>query len=208
MLAGWAKNNSTGPILAGLHFTMSRCEPHQVAEVITRCCEDIGWAELLFPTANGDWYVQFSTEGWILPGTEIKEGKLDALMSLSRLLEEMAPLYDYADVARVHFGLVTPVNVISQWGIAAPGQHELSADHAAMKRSVPGIFASQVLGPGHADLQPAGFWHVTPLAAGRRMFTAPNPDDWRMAKMTTEYLPAEGLEGLSEANKELLGKWI
>jgi hypothetical protein len=208
VLAGWAKTNSTGPILAGLHFTMSRCEPHQVAEVITRCCEDIGWAELLFPTANGDWYVHFSTEGWVLPGTEIKAGKVDAMESLSRLLNDMAPLYDYAAVARVHFGLVTPVSVISQWGIAAPGQHELSDDHAAMKRSVPGIFAVQVLGPGHADLQPAGFWNVTPLAAGRRMFTAPNPDDWRMATMTTAYLQAEGFGALREANKEILGKWF
>lgn len=206
-LARWAADNTKGPILAGLHFTMSRCEPHQVADVITRCCEDIGWAEILFPTANGDCYVHFSTEGWILPGTEIKTGNVDAIESLSRLLKNMAPLYDYAAVARVHFGLVTPVSVISQWGIAAPGQHELSGDHAAMKRSVPGIFAVQVLGPGHADIQPAAFWNVTPLAAGRRMFTAPNPDDWRMATMSAGSLPPEGIRTLREANKELLGKW-
>ncbi|MDE8669620.1 hypothetical protein PY310_13640 [Pseudarthrobacter sp. H3Y2-7] len=205
VLAAWARTNRAGPILAGLHFTMSRCEPHQVAEIITRCCEDIGWAELLFPAANGDWYVHFSTEGWIVPGTEIKAGKADALDSLSRLLEDLAPLYDYAAVARVHFGLVTPVSVITQWGLPSPSQRELSRDHAAMQTSVPGIFAEQVLGPEHADLLPEGYWNVTPLTAGRRMFTAPNPEDWHMATMTTKYSPTDGFGTLREANKELLG---
>jgi hypothetical protein len=204
MLAGWATTNATGPILAGLHFTMSRCEPHQIVEVITRCCDDVGWAELLFPTANGDYYVHFTTEGWILPGTEVKAGKTNALESLTRLLEDMAPLYDYAAVSRVHFGLITPVSVLDQQVFTSPGQTELSADHAVMKRSVPGIFGVQVLGPEHADLQPAGSWHVRPLSSGRRMFTAPAPERWWSR---LENFPAEGFEALREANKDLLGRW-
>lgn len=193
LLAGWAKTHTTGAILAGLHFTMSRCGPYQVAEVISRCCEDIGWAELLFPTANGDWYVRFSSEGWILPGTEIKAGKPDALELLARLLKDMAPLYDYAAVARVHFGLITPGSVMSQWGLPSPDDPELSPNHAVMRSSVPGIFAVQVLGPGHADLRPDGFWQVTPFSTGRRMFTAPNPDDWWTA---TKHFPTEGFDSL------------
>lgn len=204
MLAGWAKANATGPILAGLNLTMSSCEPHQVAEVITRCCGDIGWAQLLFPTANGDWYVHFTTEGWILPGTEIKAGKIDALASLTRLLEDMAPLYDYAAVARVHFGVITPVSVINQWGFPSPGQDELSADHAVMKTSVPGIFGVQVLGPGHADLQPADYWQVKPLSSGRRIFTAPDAERWWARRQN---FPAEGFEALRVANKNVLGQW-
>lgn len=204
LLAGWAKTHTTGAILAGLHFSMSRCEPYQVAEVISRCCEDIGWAELLFPTANGDWYVLFSSEGWILPGTEIKAGKADALEPLVRLLKDMAPLYDYAAVTRVHFGLVTPGSVMSQWRLPLPDDPELSADHAAMRSSVPGIFAVQVLGPEHSDLRPDGFWQVTPFTSGRRMFTAPNPDDWWTS---TRHFPAVGFDSLREANKALLGKW-
>jgi hypothetical protein len=121
VLAGWARTNASGPILAGLHFTMSQCEPHQIAQAITRCCDDIGWAELLFPTANGDWYVHFTPEGWILAGTEIKAGKTNALESMISLLEDIAPLYDYAAVSRVHFGLVTPVSVIDQLGFPSPG---------------------------------------------------------------------------------------
>jgi hypothetical protein len=204
LLAGWAKTHTTGVILAGLHFTMSRCEPHQVAEVISRCCEDLGWAELLFPTANGDWYVRFSGEGWILAGTEIKDGKADALEPMTRLLQDMAPLYDYAAVARVHFGLVTPGSVMSQWGLPMPDDPELSSHHAAMRSSVPGIFAVQVLGPEHSALRPDGFWQVTPFASGRRMFTATNPDDWWTS---TKHFPSVGFDSLREANKALLGKW-
>lgn len=204
MLAGWAKAHAIGPILVGLHFTMTRCGPHQVAEVITRCCDDIGWAELLFPTASGDWYVHFTQEGWILPGTEVKAENTSALESLTRLLENMAPLYDYAAVSRVHFGLITPVSLINQRGFASPGEVELSADHAVMKGSVPGIFGVQVLGPEHADLQPAGFWQVRTLASARRMFSAEDPERWWSRR---ENLPAEGFEALREANEVLLGKW-
>ncbi|MCZ9882724.1 hypothetical protein [Arthrobacter sp. B2a2-09] len=72
-IAGWAATNASGPILSGLHFTMTQCEPHQIAGLLARCCEDIGSADLLFPTSNGDWYVRFTDEGWILAGTEIKK---------------------------------------------------------------------------------------------------------------------------------------
>ena len=203
-VSGWAKTNATGPILAGLHFTMSRCEPHQVAEVIMRCCEDIGWAEMLFPTASGDWYVHFTIEGWIVAGTEISAGKGDALESLTHLLEGMAPLYDYAAVAKVHFGLLTPVSVISQRGFPSPRQGELSADHAVMKAAAPGIYGIQVLGPGHPDLKPAAYWDVVPLGSGRRMFIAPAAERW-WSRM--ENFPQEGFDTLRDANRELLGRW-
>jgi hypothetical protein len=73
-----------------------------------------------------------------------------------------------------------------------------------MKRSIPGIFGVQVLGPEHADLQPVGIWHVRPLSSGRRMFTAPDPERWWSRR---ENFPAAGFEALREANKDLLGKW-
>ncbi|MDD1478562.1 hypothetical protein [Arthrobacter sp. H16F315] len=204
-IAGWAAANATAPILAGLHFTMTQCEPHQVAGLLTRCCEDIGWAYLLFPTANGDWYVRFTGEGWILAGTEIKKGKDDAGEALIRLLADLAPLYDYAQMSRVIFGLVTPMSVMKQRGIPGPGDRELSADHGFVKNSIPGIFPVQVLGPGHPDLQPTDRWHVTPLDAGLRMVTVDNPSQWWAASALTP--PQEDLRLLREANKALLSKW-
>ncbi|PVZ60952.1 hypothetical protein [Arthrobacter sp. H-02-3] len=221
-IAGWAAANATAPILAGLHFTMTQCEPHQVAGLLTRCCEDIGRAYLLFPTANGDWYVRFTGEGWILAGTEIKKGKDDAGEALTRLLADLAPLYDYAQMSRVIFGLVTPRSVMIQMAargqkvpdtyirrshtilVPGPGDIELSADHGFVRNSIPGIFAVQVLGPAHPDLQPADRWRVTPLNAGRRMATVDNLGDWWAAPHQT---PPEDLQLRREANKALLSKW-
>ncbi len=50
-VSGWAAGNAAAPILAGIGLSMTRVEPHQVADVLTRCCEDIGNAVVLFPTA-------------------------------------------------------------------------------------------------------------------------------------------------------------
>lgn len=209
-ITGWAAANATGPILAGIHFTMTECEPHQVAGLLTRLCEDIGWADLLFPTANGDWYVKFTGEGWILAGTEIKKGKDDAGEAVMRLLADLAPLYDYAQMTRVLFGLVTAGSMMTQ--VAHPGRPDipnphdlvLSADHGFVRKSLPGIFAVQVLGPGHPDLQPADRWHVTPLDAGRKMVAVDNLSDWWAAPNQT---PPEDLHLRREANKALLSKW-
>jgi hypothetical protein len=222
-ITGWAAANATGPILAGLHFTMTRCEPHQVAGLLTRLCEDIGWADLLFPTANGDWYVKFTGEGWILAGTEIKKGKDDAGEALMRLLADLAPLYDYAQMSRATFGLVTPGSVMIQRAgpghkipdnyvrqpgvvlVPTPNDPDLSADHGFVRNSIPGIFAVQVLGPNHPDLQPADRWRVTPLDAGRKMVAVDNLNDWWAAPRQTP--PQEDLIFRREANKALLSKW-
>ena len=222
-IAGWAAANATAPILAGIHFTMTQCEPHQVAGVLTRCCEVIGWADLLFPTVNGDWYVRFTGEGWILAGTEIKKGKDDAGASLMRLLADSASLYDYAQMSPIIFGLVTPGSVMLQRAtpgpdlpdnyirghhailVPGPGDLELSADHGFVKSSVPGIFAIQVLGPDHPDLQPTDRWRVTPLDAGRRLVTADNLTEWWAAPPQAP--PQEDLIFLREANAALLSKW-
>lgn len=209
-ITGWAAANATGPILAGIHFTMTQCEPHQVAGLLTRLCEDIGWADLLFPTANGDWYVKFTGEGWILAGTEIKKGKDETGEAVMRLLADLAPLYDYAQMTRVLFGLVTAGSMMTQ--VAHPGRPDipnphdlvLSADHGFVRKSLPGIFAVQVLGPGHPDLQPADRWHVTPLDAGRKMVAVDNLSDWWAAPNQT---PPEDLHLRREANKVLLSKW-
>ncbi|MHC6230552.1 hypothetical protein ACX5I6_13005 [Arthrobacter sp. MMS24-T111] len=201
----WAITNATGPVLAGLHFTLARCEAHQVAAVIKRCCEDVGWAELIFPTQDGDRYVIFSGEGWILPSIEIKASEAAAWASLTSLLTVIAPHIDYAAITRGWFGIPTPRSVMIQHGVPGPEDVDLSAHHHLMKTSVPGIFGSQVLGPSHPDLKPSGFWNVTALGAGRRMFTAPNASDW----WTTPMLhPEQGFDHLREANRQILGTWI
>lgn len=201
----WAIAKASGPVLAGLHFTLARCEPHQVADVIKQCCEDVGWAELIFPTQDGDRYVIFSGEGWILPSIEIKASKTAAWASLISLLADVAPHIDYAAITSGYFGIPTPRSVMIQHGIPGPEDIDLSADHRAMRTSVPGIFGAQVLGPGHPDLQPTGFWNVTPMGAGRRMFTAPNASDW----WTTPALhPDKGFDKLREANRQVLGDWM
>ena len=203
-LARWAADNTKGPILAGLHFTRTRCEPEQVAAVLTRCCADIGWAELLFPTPHGDWYVTLSREGWILPGVEYKDGAPEGINALTALLQSMAPLYDYAAVIVRHFGAVTANSVMGQWGIPAPSDHECAADHSFVRTTAPGIFAFQVLGPGHADLQPEDAWHIFPSVAGKRMVISRTPDAWWRRR---EGFPEAGFDALRKANKELLGKW-
>ncbi|WP_426986208.1 hypothetical protein [Pseudarthrobacter sp. Y6] len=172
-LAGWAADNAVGPILAGIHFTMSKCKPHQVADVLTRCCEDVGWADLLFPTANGDWSARFSIEGWILAHTEIKKDRDDAGQSLMNLLTDLAPLYDYAAMTRKSFGSSSPHSLMIQGGRPERGDRELQTSHSLVKEYVPGIFAVQVLGPGVPDLEPTGRWRITPLKAGRRMKAIP-----------------------------------
>ncbi|MFF2345563.1 hypothetical protein [Pseudarthrobacter sp. NPDC058119] len=201
----WAMANATGPVLAGLHFTLARCEAHQVADVIMQCCADVGCAELLFPTRDGDRYVIFSWEGWILPSIEIKGSETAAWESLTGLLTDMAPHVDYAAVTSGWFGIPTPRSAMIQHGIPGPEAIDLSADHHSMKTTVPGIFGAQVLGTGHPDLQPPGFWNVTPLGAGRRMFTAPNASDW----WTTPTLhPENGFDELRQANRQILGDWM
>ncbi|WP_269994957.1 hypothetical protein [Arthrobacter sp. B2a2-09] len=87
-----------------------------------------------------------------------------------RLLADMAPLYDYAQMSRVTFGSVTPMSVMIQRAAPrqmvpdtwihrpyvvlapGPGDIELSADHGFVKNSIPGIFAVQVLGPGPTEI--------------------------------------------------------
>ena len=203
-LAHWAADNTKGPILAGLPLTMSRCEPHQVAAVMTRCCADIGLARLLFPTRHGDWYVEFTREGWIVPGTEYKDGAPEGINALTALLQDMAPLYDYAAVVVDTFGSVTANSVMFQWGIPSPSDHEFAADHSFVKTTVPGLFAFQVLGPGHADLQPEDAWHIFRSVAGKRMVISRTPEAWWRRR---ERFPDAGFDALRKANKELLGKW-
>ncbi|KRE82669.1 hypothetical protein ASG86_10105 [Arthrobacter sp. Soil764] len=151
-LTRWAADNTTGPILAGLHFTMTRCEPDQAAAVLKQCCGDVGWANLLFPTKHGDWYANFSREGWIHVGVEYKDGAPDGLNVLTALLQDLAPLYDYAAVTLNHFGAVTPNSVMISPHVPGPSDSEFAADHSFVKTLVPGIFAFQVLGQKDGDL--------------------------------------------------------
>ena len=209
-LAVWAADTATGPVLAGIYFTMSECEPHQVAEVLTRCCEDVGWADLRFPTADGDRQIGFSREGWILAHTEIKKGRDDAGQSLINLLTDLSPLYDYAQMTRTGFGSPSPMSVMIQSGVPVPEDRELQTSHSLVKTSVPGIFAVQVLGPGIPDLRPADRWRITPLQAGRRMFTIDNKSDWWAAPEGPSWMrptsepPPDDLRFLREANRSIL----
>lgn len=211
-LAAWAADNATGPVLAGIYFTMSECEPHQVAEVLTRCCEDVGWADLRFPTADGDRAIGFSKEGWILAHTEIKKDRDDTGQSLMNLLTDLAPLYDYAQMTRTGFGSPSPMSVMIQRGVPIPGDRELQTSHSLVKTSIPGIFAVQVLGPGVSDLKPADRWRITPLQAGRRMFTIDKLSDWWAAPEGPSWMrptsepPTDDLRFLRETNRAILFK--
>lgn len=203
-LVRWAESSATGPILAGLHFTLSRCEPHQAVEVITRCCEDVGWAELVFATNDGDRFVRFTGEGWIIPGVDTKADEAEALKTLIQLLEEMAACYDYAAIVRTSVA-GSARSVLVQAETPGPNDLVLSSDHGAMKTSIPGVFGAQVLGPGHAELQPPELWQVTNFSAGRRMFTAPNAEEWWEDEERRR--PEEGFAVLKAANRALLGRW-
>lgn len=211
-LAEWAADNSTGPVLAGIFSTMSVCEPHQVAEVLSRCCEDVGWADLQFPTANGDRRIHFSAEGWILAHTEIKKDWDDAGQALMNLLTDLAPLYDYAQISRKSFGSPSPMGVMMQRGVPISDDRELQMSHALVKEYVPGIFAVQVLGPELPDLKPADRWRITPLQASRRMFSVDNKSDWWAAPENPGWAtppsepPADDLRSLREANRDILFK--
>jgi hypothetical protein len=92
-----------------------------------------------------------------------------------------------------------------QRGIPGPEDLELSADHGFVKNAVPGIFAAQVLGPGHPDLQPTDRWRVTHLDAGRRMVTVDTLSQWWAAPGQSP--PESDLRFLREANTALLSKW-
>lgn len=203
-LADWAADNTTGRILAGLHATMSSSEPRQVAAVLTQCCADVGKADLLFPTNHGDWYVNFTWEGWVIVGTEYKDGAPEGINALTKLLHDLAPLYDYAAVTLRDFGGVTPRVVMFQAHVPGPEDREFAADHSFVKALVPGIFAFQVLGPGHGDLKPVDAWNSFPLADGKRMVISRTPTAWWGRP---EGFPQTGFDDLREANKDLLGKW-
>ncbi|WAH95670.1 hypothetical protein [Arthrobacter sp. MMS18-M83] len=154
--------------------------------------------------------MRFTGEGWMLAGTEIKKGNDDEGEAVMRLLADLAPLYDYAQMTRITFGLVSTGSVMTQ--VARPGHSDISnphdldlgADHGFVRSSLPGIFAVQVLGPGHPDLQPADRWRVTPLDAGRKMVAVDNLSDWWADPRQT---PPEDLYLRREANKALLSKW-
>ncbi|WP_138413077.1 hypothetical protein [Sinomonas gamaensis] len=200
-LAAWATAHASGTILAGVILSMTECEPHQVTDIITRCCEDIGWADLLFETADGgDWYAHFSMEGWVLVGTEIK-GRTDdePADELFRLLAELAPLYDYAEISGGGWGPITPSGAMPQHLMPVPDSLYMAANHGFIRNSIPGIFAAQVLGPDHPDLQPSDRWHITPLEAGRRLVTLDTCQEWLAGN-----IDAEDLRALREANRDLL----
>ena len=199
-LSAWAAANATGTILSGVVLSLTECEPHQVADIITRCFEDIGWAHLVFETADGgDSYAHFSMEGWVLVGTEIKDGTDDPAGELFRLLAELAPLYDYAEISGGGWGPITPRGAMAQHQMPLPDALDMAANHGFIRNSIPGIFAAQVLGPAHPDLQPPHRWHTTPLAAGRRLVTLDTCREWLAGN-----IDPEDLRALLEANKDLL----
>lgn len=203
-LTRWAADNTKDLILAGLHFTMTRCEPDQAAAVLKQCCGDVGWANLLFPTKHGDWYANFSREGWIHVGVEYKDGAPDGLNAVTALLQDLAPLYDYAAVTLNHFGAVTPNSVMISPHVPGPSDSEFAADHSFVKTLLPGVFAFQVLGPGHRDLMPEDAWYNFPIDEGKRMVISGTPNAWWGRP---ERFPETGFDALREANKDLLGKW-
>ncbi|WP_307089738.1 hypothetical protein [Arthrobacter sp. B2I5] len=203
-LTGWAAENTKGLILAGLHFTMIRCGPEQAAAVLKQCCGDVGWANLLVPTKHGDWYVNFSREGWLHVGVEYKDGAPEGLNALTTLLQELEPLYDYAAVTLNHFGAVTPNSVMVRSPVPGPSDSEFAADHSFVKTSAPGIFAFQVLGPGHPEMKPGDAWQTFPLDGGKRMIISRDPSAWWGRR---EGYPESGFDALRAANKLLLGKW-
>jgi hypothetical protein len=203
-LTGWAADNTKGPILAGLHFTMTRCDPDQAAAVLKQCCGDVGWANLLFPTKHGDWYANFSREGWVHIGVEYKDGEPEGLNALTALLQDLAPVYDYAAVTFNHFGAVTANSVMMSSGVPGPSDSKFAADHSFAKTFAPGIFAFQVLGPGHPELKPGDAWETFPLDGGKRMVISRDPGAWWGRQ---EGYPETGFDALREANKQLLGKW-
>lgn len=203
-LTGWAADNTKGSILAGLHFTMIRCDREQAAAVLKQCCGEVGRANLLFPTKHGDWYVNFSREGWLHIGVEYKDGAPEGLNALTTLLQELEPLYDHAAVTLNHFGAVTPNSVMVRSPVPGPSDSEFAADHSFVKTSAPGIFAFQVLGPGHPELKPGDAWQTFPLTGGKRMIISRDPSAWWGRR---EGYPESGFDALREANKLLLGKW-
>lgn len=73
-LTGWAADNTRGPILAGLHFTMTRCDPDQAAAVLKHCCGDVGWANLLFPTNTVTGTQTFHAKGGFISESSTKTG--------------------------------------------------------------------------------------------------------------------------------------
>lgn len=203
-LTGWAADNTIGPILAGFHFTMIGCERDQAAAVLRQCCGDVGKANLLFPTKYGDWYANFSREGWVHIGVEYKNGAPEGLNALTSLLRDLAPLYDYAAVTLNHFGAVTANSVMVRSPVPGPSDFEFASDHSFVKTSAPGIFAFQVIGPGHPELKPEDAWQTFPLDGGKRMVISRDPGSWWGR---WEGYPETGSDALREANKQLLGKW-
>jgi hypothetical protein len=85
--------------------------------------------------------------------------------------------------------------------MAVPDALYMAANHGFIRNSIPGIFAAQVLGPAHPDLQPPDRWHTTPLTAGRRRVTLDTYREWLAGN-----IDAEDLRTLREANKELFFK--
>jgi hypothetical protein len=92
---------------------------------------------------------------------------------------------------------------LDRWAVGSPVFKDI-VDLLLCEELRSGYLRVQVLGPGHAGLQPVGFWTMTPLSAGRRMFTAEHPDDWWTAR---GHAPAEGFHSLRKANEALLSKW-
>lgn len=88
--------------------------------------------------------------------------------------------------------------------VPGPSDSEFAADHSFVRTLSPGIFAFQVLGPGHRDLVPEDAWHIFPLAEGKRMVISRTPNAWWGRR---EGFPDTGFDALREANKDLLGKW-
>lgn len=203
-LTAWASQNASAQPFAGTHFTMSRCDSGQAAALLRQCCGDLGKADLLFPTRHGDWYVNFSREGWIHAGVEYKDGAPEGLNALTELLRDLAPLYDYASVTLGHFGAVTANSVMMRGRVPGPSDFEFAADHNFVKTLAPGIFALQILGPGHPDLKPEDAWQTFPLGGGKHMSIARHPGAWWGRR---EGYPETGFDALRETNKELLGKW-
>lgn len=148
--------------------------------------------------------MNFSREGWLHIGVEYQDGAPEGLNALTTLLQELEPLYDYAAVTLNHFGAVTPNSVMVRSPVPGPSDSEFAADHSFVKTSAPGIFAFQVLGPGHPKLKPGDAWQTFPLTGGKRMIISRDPSAWWGRR---EGYPESGFDALREANKLLLGKW-
>ncbi|WP_305997412.1 hypothetical protein [Arthrobacter horti] len=202
-VSAWVTAHSPKKVVAGQPLSQAQCAPHQVARILSAVCRDTGFADVKFATNAGDRYAMFNMEGWLIVGTEIKSED-DTGEEVVRILSEWAPLYDFGFISRVLFGLPSTANQMAQGLFERPRDGDLSKDHEEFtKRTLPGIFPLQVLGPEHPDLQPADRWEVAPLAAGRRLVTLDQHQKW----LKDRHYPEAELRALREANAPLLGKW-